>query len=71
VTEQGGFTGDPGAHATAPHDAGDVGPCVTCGGPLEPGRYVRCQECVDAEWARLRAKDPAWYQRHKEYHRHS
>ncbi len=39
-------------------------PCVTCGErPPQPGRF-RCHECLDAEWLRLRAKDPAWYERH-------
>ena len=55
------------------HAADEFGaaiPCATCGErPPRPGR-LRCQECLDAEWLRLRAKDPAWYERHKDYHRH-
>jgi hypothetical protein len=70
VTEQDDFIDDHGAHAPATHDADDVGHCVTCGGPLERGRYVRCQACLDAEWLRLRAQDRQWYERHKDYHRH-
>jgi len=43
---------------------------ATCGErPPRPGR-LRCQECLDAEWLRLRASDPDWYARHKDYHRH-
>ncbi len=57
------------AHADAQRVAADVFPCATCGErPPRPGR-LRCQECLDAEWLRLRAKDPAWYERHKDYHR--
>ncbi len=70
MTAQGDFIDDHGAHTPAEPVAGVVGPCVTCGGPLERGRFVRCQECLDAEWLLLRAKDPAWYERHKDYHRH-
>ncbi len=70
MTEQGGFTGDPGAHTPAEPVTGDVFPCATCGErPPQPGR-LRCQECLDAEWVRLRAKDPAWYERHHGDHRH-
>ncbi len=70
MTEQGGFTGDPGAHTPAEPVTGDVFPCVTCGElPPQPGRF-RCHECLDAEWLRLRAKDPAWYERQRDYQRH-
>jgi len=45
-------------------------PCATCGErPPQPGR-LRCQECLDDEWVRQRAKDPPWYERHNDYHQH-
>jgi len=69
VTAQGDFINDHGAHTVGEIVADDTSPCATCGErPPRPGR-LRCQECLDAEWLRLRAKDPAWYERHKDYHR--
>jgi len=45
-------------------------PCVTCGErPPQPGRF-RCHECLDAEWLRLRAKDPPWCRSYHGDHRH-
>jgi len=70
MTEQGGFTGDPGAHTPAEPVTGDVFPCATCGERLpQPGR-LRCQECLDDDWVRQRAKDPPWYERRHSDHRH-
>jgi len=70
VTEQDGFIDDHGAHTPAGATGGDVFLCATCGErPARPDK-IRCQECLDAEWLRLRASDPDWYARHKEYHRH-
>jgi len=70
VTEQDGFIDDHGTHAPAGAAGGDISPCATCGKrPARPGK-IRCQECLDAEWLRLRASDPDWYERHKDYHRH-
>ncbi len=67
---QGGFIDDRDAYTPAEPAIGDDFPCATCGErPPRPGR-VRGQECLDAEWLRLRAKDPAWYECHKDYHRH-
>ncbi len=71
MTEQEGFIDDHGAHTPAePVANGNVFPCATCGERLPRPGKIRCQECLDAEWLRLRAKDPAWYERHKDYHRH-
>ncbi len=70
MTEQDGFIDDHGAHTSAGSAASAVFPCATCGEwPARPGK-IRCQECLDAEWLRLRASDPDWYERHKDYHRH-
>ena len=69
MTAQDNFIDDHGAHTPAGSAAGDASPCATCGErPPRPGK-IRYQECLDAEWLRLRAKDPAWYERHKDYHR--
>lgn len=69
MTAQDGFIDDHGTHALAQLVAGDVFPCATCDEhPARPGK-LRCQACLDAEWARLHERDPAWYERHKEYHR--
>jgi len=70
MTAQDDFIDDHGAHTPAESAAGDIFPCATCGKrPARPGK-IRCQECLDAEWLRLRASDPDWYERHKDYHRH-
>jgi len=70
VTEQDDFTDDHGDHTPAGSTTGAAFLCATCGERLpRPGR-LRCQECLDAEWLRLRASDPDWYERHKDYHRH-
>ena len=69
MTEQDDFIDDHGAHTPAGSAGSAVFPCATCGErPARPGK-IRCQECLDAEWLRLRVKDPAWYERHKDYHR--
>ncbi len=69
MTDQEGFIADHGAHPPAEPVTGDVLLCATCGErPPRPGR-LRCQECLDAEWLRLRAKDPPWDERHNDYHR--
>jgi len=58
------------AHADDQRVGGAVFLCATCSErPARPGK-IRCQECLDAEWLRLRASDPDWYNRHKDYHRH-
>ncbi len=59
MTEQGGFIDNHGDDTTSPAEpvSGTIS-CATCGErPPRPGR-LRCQECLDAEWLRLRAKDP-------------
>ena len=48
---------------------GASGRCPLCGQPT--GGLLVCPACADAEWERLRAADPAWYERHKQYHRAS
>ncbi len=70
MAEQDDFIDDRSAHRPDGSATGNVFPCATCGErPPRPGR-LRCQECLDAEWLRLRAKDPAWYERHKDYDQH-
>ena len=53
-------------HPREPYRARGVsGRCPLCGQPT--GGLLVCPACADAEWERLRAADPAWYERHKSY----
>jgi len=45
-----------------------AGTCATCEQPAPPGK-LRCDPCVRLEWEKLKAADPAWYERHRMYRR--
>jgi len=42
--------------------------CATCERPAPSGK-LRCDPCVSLEWEKLKAADPAWYERHRMYRR--
>ncbi len=68
MTAQGDVIDDHGGHPAGQLVAADGELCATCGErPARPGK-IRCAECLDAEWLQLRASDPDWYERHKDYH---
>ncbi len=52
--------------APAPDHQGET--CATCERPVPPGK-LRCDLCVSLEWEKLKAADPAWYERHRMYRR--
>ncbi len=59
-------TTSPSPERRGPYRArGASGRCPLCGQPT--GGLLVCPACADAEWERLRATDPAWYERHKQY----
>ncbi len=44
-----------------------VDACADCGQPTRG--TIRCDACISLEWERLKAADPAWYERHRMYRR--
>ncbi len=68
MNEPGGFITDHGTQGAIPRVV-DSALCATC--DAHPARFggIRCQACLDAEWARLAAQDPDWYALHRVYHR--